>query len=308
MSKLNQYADGVKDRAVSIRLRTIILTGMIVLMLILYCIVQLILNQRINVVDMILIGIIQVLTFSAYYPEGQNYGSNNKVYLANKKTYNEKANYVNNNQLQAKLGEYCEYEYKKRKHEWYENQCGILGITTDDLDKIKQSFTEQEVKKLESITTKRKKDDKHEEEVVVHFGRKQRKRLHSLIFNPCPVEKNEPDAILSACEIKREKRIIDGSLGNTNQNIGVFILRAIIMMVFFGYLGYALRDGFSFANIMQFGMFFGTMVGTAVTAYSNGETNIKTHKNRYYIELTTFLNGMFEWAGIKPTIEEKEEE
>lgn len=294
MKKINEYADGVKDRAISLRLRTLILTGMIILMLILYCIVQIVLNQRINVVDMIIIGIIQILSFSSYYPEGQNYGTGNKIFIANKKAYNEKANFVNNNQLQERLGEYCEYDYEKRKKEWYENQCGILGISLDELDKIKQSYTEDEVKKLESIKTIRKINGK-DEEVVIHFGRKHRKRLHNIIFNPCPVEKNEAKAILSACEVKQEKRIIDGSLTNTSNNVKVFILRAAMMMVFVGYLGYMLREGFSFANIMQFFMFFGTMVGTAVTAYTQGETNIRTYKNRYYVELDGFLAGFFEW-------------
>lgn len=297
---VKDYADGVKDRAVSLRLRTLILTGLILVMLILYCIVQIVLNQKINVVDMIIIGIIQVLTFSAYYPDGQNFGTSNTVFVANKKAYNEKANYVNNHQLQEKLGEYCEYEYEKRKKEWYENQCGILGISLDELDKIKQSYTEEEIKRLESITTKRIIKGE-EQEVVIHFGKKQRKRLHSVIFNPCPVEKNEAKAILSACEIKREKRIMDGSLANTSANIKVFILRAAMMMVFIGYIGYALRDGFSFANIMQFGMFFGTMIGTAVTAYTQGETNTKVYKNRYYVELDNFLAGFFEWAKISFT-------
>lgn len=306
MKKVNEYADGVKDRAVSLRLRTLILTGMIVVMLILYCIVQIVLNQRINIVDMIIIGIIQILSFTAYYPEGQNYGNGNKVFVNNKKAYNDKANYVNNQQLQERLGEYCEYEYKKRKNEWYENQCGILGISVDELEKIKQSYTEQEIKRLESITTKRTVQGE-EQDVVVHFGKKQRKRLHSLLFNPCPVEKNEADAILAACEIKREKRIIDGSLSNTSTNIKVFFIRAVMMMVFIGYLGYALRDGFSFANIMQFGMFFGTMVGTSVTAYTQGETNIKTYKNRYYVELSNFLSGFFEWQKIQPTFDKQED-
>lgn len=306
MKKVNEYADGVKDRAVSLRLRTLILTGMIVVMLILYCIVQIVLNQRINVVDMILIGIIQILAFSAYYPEGQNFGTGNKVFIANKKAYNIKANYVNNHQLQEKLGEYCEHEFQKRKKEWYENQCGILGISLDELDKIKQSYTEEEVKKLESIKTMRDVKGK-KEEVIIHFGKKHRKRLHRIIFNPCPVEKNEAKAILSACEIKREKRIIDGSLTNTNSNINVFILRAAMMMVFMGYIGYMLRDGFSVANVMQFFMFFGTMVGTAVTAYTQGETNIRTYKNRYYVELDNFLSGFFEWSKVKPIIEKEEE-
>lgn len=306
MEKIKDAAMGVKDRAISLRLRTLILTGMIVLMLILYCIVQIVLNQRINVVDMIIIGIIQILSFTAYYPEGQNYGNVNKVFVNNKKAYNDKANYVNNQQLQERLGEYCEYEYKKRKNEWYENQCGILGISVDELEKIKQSYTEQEIKRLESITTKRTVQGE-EQDVVVHFGKKQRKRLHSLLFNPCPVEKNEADAILAACEIQREKRIIDGSLSNTSTNIKVFVIRAAMMMVFIGYLGYALRDGFSFANIMQFGMFFGTMVGTSVTAYTQGETNIKTYKNRYYVELSNFLSGFFEWQKIQPTFDKQED-
>lgn len=300
MEKINEYANGVKDRAISLRLRTLILTGMILLMLILYCIVQIVLNQRINVVDMILIGIIQILAFSAYYPEGQNFGTGNVTFIKNKKAYNKKANYVNNHQLQEKLGEYCQYEYQKRKNEWFENQCGILGISVEELDKIKQSYNENEIKKLESIKTVR-----NDKEVTVHFGRKHRRRLHSLIFNPCPVEKNEADAILSACEIQREKRIIDGSVSNTSTNIKVFVLRAAMMMVFIGYLGYALRDGFSFANIMQFGMFFGTMIGTAVTAYTQGETNIKTFKNRYYVELDNFLSGFFEWGKIQFNTEEE---
>lgn len=304
MEKIKDAANGVKNRAINLRLRTLILTGLIVLMLILYCIVQLILNQRINIVDMIIIGIIQVLAFSSYYPEGQNYGEGGAVYLANKKSYNIKANYTNNHQMQEKLADYCEYEYQKRKKEWYENQCGALGITIAELELIKQSYTEAEIKKLESVIVKRAVNGE-QQDVTVHFGYKHRKRLHRVIFCPCPVEKNEPDAILSACEINREKRIINGALTNTSNNIKVFIVRAIMMMLFIGYLGYTLRDGFSFANIMQFGMFFGTMVGTAVTSYSQGENNIKVHKNKYYVELSNFLDGFFAWAKVQPT-DEKE--
>lgn len=302
MKKIDEYKNDVKSRAVSLRLRTLILTGMIVLMLILYCIVQLVLNQRINVVDMIIIGIIQTLSFSAYYPEGQLFGGKDKTYNINKASYNKKANFVNNNQMQGKLAEYCEYDFEKRKKEWYLNECGNLGITIDELDDIKQAYKEKEVKRLESITFTRKKNNK-DEDVVVHFGRAQRKRLHALIFKPCPVEKNEADAILSACEIDRKKHIKDTSLTDTATKRMGFAFKAILMMIFIGYLGYVLRDGFSFANIMQFFMFFGTMVSTAVTAHTQGEDNVKVHKNRYYVELSTFLDGMFEWVKIKPEFE-----
>ena len=301
MKSIDFYKTGARNRVMSVRLRTLIVTSMMFGMLVLYCIVQLSLQQRINVIDMILIAIIQILSYSLYYPEGQLFGETNKTYSSNKKLYNQKANYVNNNQMQKILGEYCEYDFEKRKNEWYLNECGALGITVEELDDIKQQYSEKEIKRLESIKAIRKINDK-DEEITIHFGRAQRKRMHALIFKPCPVEKNEADAILSACEIDRKKHITDGSLIDTSTKVKVFLLRAALMAAFIGYIGYSLREGFSFANIMQFFMFFGTMISTAVTAYSQGESNIKVYKNRYYVELSTFLDGMFEWANIKPII------
>ena len=97
------------------------------------------------------------------------------------------------------------WEYEQRKARYVKYQLGLLGINENDLEFLKGK-TEKEIKKLKKYEyTKDGKD------YTVCFSKTKRNMLYDLIFKPLPVEKNNPETILSAVENDGTRRIRDNS-------------------------------------------------------------------------------------------------
>ena len=137
----------VKLKTQSIRLRTLSLTVLIIFALCFYVVVNVTTNQSFNWVDFAFVCMIQIVSFGLYFSEGEVFGQKDKGYLSNKEAYNTSANEVNTNGEFSELREYCEYEYLERKNRYILNQCGLIGITPDELDMFK-SMSEKEIKSI----------------------------------------------------------------------------------------------------------------------------------------------------------------
>ena len=129
---------GVKQRFETVRLRTWALTGSIVIALIFYFVVTVSTRQAISWVDFVLLCIMQFVTHSTYFPDGDLFGQKDEVYQKNKKSYNTKADKINDEHKINRLREYCKFEFEERKQRYIETQCGILGITLEELEDIKE--------------------------------------------------------------------------------------------------------------------------------------------------------------------------
>ena len=304
MNEENKYYRATKQRVEAIRLRTWTLTLAILITLALYLLVNVTTKQSVSWVDFIMLCIMQIIVHSLYFPDGDLFGQKDTAFINNKTAYNNKASAVNENKAIASLRKYCDFEYEEKKERYILNQCSIIGITLEELEILKQK-TEKEIKKLEKFETKEIVDGE-EKGRLIFFSRHKRKILYNLIFKPIPVEKNYPETIMSAVENNGNKAIRDGSISYKAHSYIRKILMAVVVGGIFAYIGYTLRDGFGFTQVVQICMYITTLFTTAVMAFTSGETCSKVYKSRFYLDLANFIDSFNEWNSKQPKITHKE--
>ena len=111
------------NRFKAIRLRTITLSFVIFITLVLYLLVNVITKQSIDFIDFVIMATLQIVIQYIFFPDGEVYGQQNDKFKKNRETYNEKALSINTNGNFGKLREYCECEFQKRKKEYVVNEC-----------------------------------------------------------------------------------------------------------------------------------------------------------------------------------------
>lgn len=306
MNEDNKYYRATKQRVETIRLRTWTLTLAILITLALYLLVNVTTKQSINWVDFVILCVMQIIVHSLYFPDGDLFGQKDSAFISNKTAYNNKASLVNENKEIANLRKYCDFEFEERKKRYVLNQCSIIGITLDELEMLKQK-TEKEIRKLEKFETKEIIDGE-EKGRLIFFSKHKRKILYNLIFKPIPVEKNHPETIMSAVENDGNKAIRDGSISYKAHSYIRKILTAVVVGGIFAYIGYTLRDGFGFTQVVQICMYITTLFTTAVMAFTSGEICSKVHKSHFYLDLANFLDSFNEWNSKQPKITHKENE
>lgn len=289
----NNYKTFAKQRVQTVRLRTWTLTLAILISLAFYILVNVTTRQDINWIDFILLCTMQIIVHCLYFPDGELFGQKDTAFINNKNAYNNKASEVNQNKEIANLRNYCSYEFEERKQRYIENQCGVIGITLDELETLKQ-MPEKEILKLEKFETAEIINGEKKSKLIF-FSKKKRKILYNLIFKPVPVEKNHPETIMSAIENNGNKAIRDGSISYKAQSYIRKILTAVVVGGIFAYIGYTIRDGFGFAEVVQICMYITTLFTTAVMAFTSGETCSKVHKSHFYLNLAIFIDGFNEW-------------
>lgn len=293
MSNENKYVNATKQRLSTIRLRTWTLTLAIVIALVFYFLVSITTKEAISWIDFVLLCAVQIVCHSIYFPDGDLYGQKNQDYINNKETYNTKAEAINQSKGIAKLREYCKIEFEERKLRYILNECGIIGITLEELEILKQK-SPKEIKKLKSFETTEMVDGEPKTKIIT-FSKFKKKKLYALIFNKIPVEENHPETILSAVESNGNKAIKDGSTTYKMHSYIRKIMQAVLLGGIFAYIGYTLRDGIGIGEIVSIIMYLTTLFTTAVISFSSGETCSKVHKSRFYLELSNFIDGFNEW-------------
>lgn len=293
MGESENFKRATKQRVETIRLRTWTLTLAILISLALYLLVNVTTRQSINWIDFVLLCTMQIIVHSLYFPDGDLFGQKDTAFISNKSAYNEKASEINEKKEIANLRKYCNYEFEERKERYILNQCGLIGITLEELDVLKQK-SEKDILELEKFETKEIVNGE-EKSRLIFFSKHKRKILYDLIFKPLPVEKNHPETIMSAVENNGNKAIKDGSISYKAQSYIRKILTAVVVGGIFAYIGYTLRDGFGFAQVVQICMYVTTLFTTAVMAFTSGETCSKVHKSHFYLDLANFIDGFNEW-------------
>lgn len=301
----NKYVNAARTRLTTIRLRTWTLTLAIVVSLVFYLIVNVSTKQAINWIDFLLLCTIQIVVHSIYFPDGDLYGQKNEAFINNKSAYNEKATEINQNKEIAKLREYCKVEYEERKQRYILNVLGEIGITEEEYAQLKQK-TEKEIKEMETFETKEIIDGEEKGRLIV-FSKHKKKLLKALLFKPLPIEENHPETIMSAIENNGNKAIKDGSIAYKTQAYIRKIFMAVVVGGVFAYIGYTVKDGFGWAELVSICMYLTTLFTTAVMAFTSGETCSKVHKSHFYLDLANFIDGFNEWNSTQPKIETKTE-
>lgn len=302
----NKYVSAAKSRITTIRTRTWTLSLSLVIALIFYLIVNVSTKQAINLIDFVLSCTMQIIVHSLYFPDGEIFGQKDNAYINNKTAYNDKATDINQNKEFAQLRKYCKIEYEERKERHFLNTIGKIGITEKEYKDLSQK-TKKEIKELKTYETKEIVDGEEKSRLIV-FSKHKKRLLLNLLFAPSPVEENHPETIISAVENDRNKAIKDGSIPYKKHSYRRKILIAIVVGGIFAYIGYTVRDGFGWAEIVSICMYLTTLLTTAVTAFTSGENCSKVHKSHFYLELANFIDGFNEWNSRQPKTINKENE
>lgn len=287
----NENLKEVTNRLTTIRVRTWTLTLAIIVTLIFYFLVNLATKQAINPIDFILLCVVQIIVHCLYFPDGSLYGEKNHTFITNKKLYNEKASAINNKGQIAQLRAFCKHEFLERQQRYIVNECGVIGISIEELEQFKQ-LDEKTIKTLKSFELKNADGTPSK---LIFFSKFKRQKLYKLLFHKIPVTENFPETILSAVENNGNHAIKDESIHYKITSYVRKFLLAVVIGGVFAYIGYTVRDGFGLAEVVNILMYLTTIFTTAVMAFSSGENCSKIYKNRFYVELTNFIDRFNEW-------------
>ena len=280
-----EFVGKVKSGTHTIRVRTWTLSVAIIGAIILYFLVQVGFDNEVNLVDLLFLSTIQVVVHFLYFPDGDLFGQKAPVYVSNKNTYNDKATEITENGRVGKLREYCVIEYNRRRQLYIATVCGHIGIEVKDYERLMQ-LPQEEVKHLKSVETAGK---------TIYLTKKRRKWLYDLIFEPLPVETNDPETILSATEERFGAAVNDESVHYRKKQNVKRVIQSFVVGTALAYIGYTSRDGITLAVIVKTVVNLVSVFTTAVMSFSRGETCSSVYRNRFYVKLSNFIDGFNEW-------------
>lgn len=272
-----------------IRVQTIVATLSIILSLIFYFLVKVSKAEEFDYIEFAMLCVVQITIYYIYFPDGDIFGQQNQVFIANKTSYNEKASKINENGLIGRLREYCKHEYEVRKERYINNVLGYIGITKEEFEILKQK-DEKFIKNLQSFEFKNGEKSK-----LVFFSKDKRKQLYNILFKKLPVEQNFVETIMSATENNGTKAIKDGSTNFKKWSIVKKIFQAVVIGGILSYISYTTKDGIGIAEIASILTYLATIICNAVVAFNAGEKCSKIYKNQFYVNLTNFIDEFNEW-------------
>ena len=280
-----EFVGKVKSGTHTIRIRTWTLSVAIIGAIILYFLVQVGFDSEVNLVDLLFLSTTKVVVHFLYFPDGDLFGQKAPVYVSNKNTYNDKATEITENGRVGKLREYCVVEYNRRRQLYIATVCGHIGIEVKDYERLMQ-LPQEEVKHLKSVETAGK---------TIYLTKKRRKWLYDLIFEPLPVETNDPETILSATEERFGEAVNDESVHYRKKQNVKRVIQSFVVGTALAYIGYTSRDGITLAVVVKTVVNLVSVFTTAVMSFSRGETCSSVYRNRFYVKLSNFIDGFNEW-------------
>lgn len=281
----NKYLKAIKQRSSAVRVRTWALTLALMIALIFYFFMQTFFKESINLIDFFFLCIVAVLTHCIYFPDGEIFGQKDPKFIENRDAYNQKATEINEKHHFKYLKQYCEVEFEERKKKYVVEELSIIGITEDELKWFK-SQTKSYIQQNESFEIDGK---------LIVLARGKKRKLIKLLFDPLPIQKNEPETIMSAIEVRTSRKIRDMSVAfKKGSYISKFFISLLLGAVF-SYTAYTLKDGIGWEKITLIVMFLTTIFSTAVTSFGSGEVCQRIYRKQFYIELSLFIDGFNEW-------------
>lgn len=279
-----------KNRFEVIRFRTFFLTVTILITLIFFFLVNIGKSEKFDFIEFALICTVQLVIYYVYFPDGDLFGQQNQVYIANKKIYNEKATQINQNGLMIKLREFCKYDFEVRKERYINNNLGYIGITKEEFEILKQK-NENFIKTLKSYEFKNGEKTK-----IVYFDKHKRKTLYNLIFKKIPIEENCPETILSATENNGSNAIKDGTKIYKKITFISRFLKVVMIGGILAYISYTFKNGIGISEITQILTYLTAIISNAIMSFNAGEKCSRVYKNQFYVELSNFIDEFNEYS------------
>lgn len=272
-------------KSLTFRIRTIILTAILIVSLIFYFLVSTIFKNKMNWIDFIMLASVQIIMHFLYYPDGELNGEKDETYTSNKNAYNTKANEVNSKRQVKHLEEYTKVDFENRKQLYIQTQLGYIGLDMTDYEYLLDHIKEMRLKgKYVQINGR-----------MITLNRFSKGILKKILYKKLPVELNTTTTIMSANENSVESKIKDKSKTYTLIMHLKKIFTATIVGGFLAYIGYTKKDSFGLEDFTMMMIDLTSMLSTAVLSYSSGETATKKYKCEFYVELSLFLDNFFEW-------------
>lgn len=272
-------------KSLTFRIRTIILTIVLIASLVFYFLVSTFFKEKLNWIDFIMLASIQIITHFLYYPDGELNGELDVIYTKNKNGYNDKANNITENRHVKLLEEFTKVDFTTRQKTYIETQMGHIGLDYNDYVYLKDH--------VDQLNLKAKALEINGRLIVLkHYNKK---ILKKLLFKKLPVELNSVITILSANENAVEQKIKDKSKVYTFAMHAKKIIFATVIGAFLAYIGYTKKDSFGIEDFVMMTIDLTSIVATAVLSYSSGERATKVYKCEFYVDLSLFLDKFAEW-------------
>lgn len=272
-------------KTLTFRIRTIVLTAILIGSLIFYFLVQTIFKKTLNWIDFIMLASVQIITHFLYYPDGELNGQKDPIFIQNKAAYNIKANLVNKKRQIKNLEDYCEEDYQERCKEYILTNFGYISLDWNDYVYLKANIDKIDLKgKYIEIQGR-----------ILYLTRYNKKILKKILFKKIPVEKNNVSTIMSATEVNRIHSIKDESKNYTFAMHMKKLIMATVVGAFLAYVGYKKKDSFGLEDLVLITIDVSSIIATAVLSYSSGERAYKHYKNDFYVQLDQLLARFFEY-------------
>lgn len=276
---------GKTYRIAVVRKRTWLITLIILITLVLYFLVVVGWGTQFNLIDFVFTCFISLTIYYTYFPDGEIFGSMDATFISNKEVYNTKATSVNNRRLIGRLREYCITEYKERCDRYVLNEIGRLGLEMEQYEALKK-LDRKEFCELKQLEYNGK---------LIMLPRAKKRALMKLMWGTLPVEPNHPETVMSAISNSGNKSIHDSSKSYKTKEYVLKAVKSILIGGFLAYIGYTVKDGITLADIVKIFVYITNMITTAVMSYSAGETCTKVYKNKFYVDLSLFIDSFDEW-------------
>lgn len=292
--EVNLSKNRVRVHNTILRVPTILFTFLMVATLVIYFLVSVSFGSTLDVPNFIILATMEIITYYLYFPDGQLKGQNSDRFINNKTSYNTKASKVNQKRQIKNLQEYCIIEYKDRIKEFIETQMGYCDLDYNDYLWLRDNLTYGQFKRCKDIVVNGKS---------VYLDKAKRKRLKSVLFKKLPIEANNSRTILSAVETNSQAAIRDHSKKDKLFSQFRMVLKVLSIALFSGYMLITAKDGFSITTLAMFVLDLFAIMVVAITSYMQGETNQKTYKANFYMDLAIFLDNFYEWLLIEKSID-----
>jgi hypothetical protein len=254
----------IKEELSTIRHRAWAFTGMLIVTIISYLIVNVFFKDALNIADVIIVLTFQIAVIAIWFPEGEAKGECTTAFISNRKNYNERAENIIVQGKIERLADYCEYEFLERCKNFKQSILSKFGLTIQNYQDVK-TLTKKQIKTI--------------------------RKMEKQVFG---IKPNNVRTIMCGVEIDYRGAISNGS---DRAKKLAFINQFAVSLIFstvLGYIGYSAHS-ISLEDVIRAFFYISLITYRLIAAYRHGYENITIRKNKFYVDLINFINCFWEW-------------
>lgn len=244
-----------------------------------------------------LIGtVLMIFTTVLWHPKGVEKGREDEKFTTIEKSYNRKANYIIDKQLQKKGTEFCVMKNEKFKEELLKQKLASRCLSADTFE----TFIDYKRNKLNE------KDKANFEKELATYSKKQLKLLNSLIEKEITFKELKLEDLIKVSEKVKSPKPTSQERIYKVVTWSVKIGWSLLCFTIFSFIVISPNTGGWLSKFVQLMIWTLTIGSNIFMSILNGYNSIVVYRKNDLLELDTLCAEFFEWAHID--INEKEEQ